>query len=498
MSLENLKAQRQAILQKISKDPKNKKFHQHSLSAVEQQIREFELAAKKNAQSKGGTDDNAMEAEIMEAIKADAYMNELAKEYNEAQDRRENWQKKLNEAKSENSKKVYTEKISEEESEIQKYDQEIAKRRDEIIQSITANLSEEEDVEEVEVEEVAAKTDAQAEGSESKSKEELEELIEQKRAELEEAMEVIKILEKGTEAHSTTFAEIRSLKEEISNYENELKALDKAPIPLTQGAVKEMKIAAKVDASKTDESKPELTLEEINKLSLTRTATTIADTFVKINESSEHLNTFLEYQKGLNNYLDKTENVTQEMKDIIEKFKDFNINLKAITNKTQDSIELQKQFKDSLEIHFPTISDHREVWRSQIDELNQDVKKVYQELYNYFKEQTEQVKNYVENNNGLLGGIDEIKNAVQIFVENSDLQKAEFDLLQKEMNGLRNDFKESQRDYNTTMILMLKTLKEIKQDAQKETIETSEALTKAIKDLNTTIGKLTKSDKKEN
>jgi hypothetical protein len=77
MSLDNLKAQRQAILQKINKDPKNKKFHQHSLSAVEQQIREFELAAKKNAQSKGGTDDNALEAKIQKALADDAYLGEL-------------------------------------------------------------------------------------------------------------------------------------------------------------------------------------------------------------------------------------------------------------------------------------------------------------------------------------------------------------------------------------------------------------------------------------
>jgi uncharacterized protein YkvS len=245
-------------------------------------------------------------------------------------------------------------------------------------------------------------------------------------------------------------------------------------------------------------SKQQFVLEEINKLSLTRTATSIADTFVKLNESSEHLRNFLEYQKGLNTYLDKVEDVTREMKSIIDNFRDFNINLKAIVNTTQDSIELQKQFKDSLEIHFPTISDHREIWRSQIDELNQDVRRVYQELYNYFSEQTQQVKTYVENNNGLLSGIDDIKHAVQIFVENSSIQKAEFELLQQEMNGLRNDFRESHRDYNQAMILMLSTIKEIKQDTQKETVETRETLTKVINNLNTTISRITKPEKKEN
>ena len=73
-------------------------------------------------------------------------------------------------------------------------------------------------------------------------------------------------------------------------------------------------------------------------------------------------------------------------------FKDFNINLKAISNNSVATIELQKQFKDSLEKHFPTINDHREVWRGQVYELNQDIKEVYKELNSYFKTSTEQIQ----------------------------------------------------------------------------------------------------------
>jgi biopolymer transport protein ExbB/TolQ len=238
-------------------------------------------------------------------------------------------------------------------------------------------------------------------------------------------------------------------------------------------------------------SKQQFVLEEISKLSLTRTSTKIAETFVNLQESSEHLAKFIDYQKGLNNYVDKTEEVTQEMKSIIEKFKDFNLNLKAIGNNTIATIELQKQFKDSLEKHFPTINEHREVWRQQIDELNQDVKKVYQELYNYFKEQTEQVKGYVENNNDLFNGIEEIKKAVQVFVENSNTQKMEFSLLQKQIVGLRNDFKETQQTNIKVNIELIDAIKDIK----KESIETNEALLKVLKELNTSIGKIAKTDK---
>jgi chromosome segregation ATPase len=241
-------------------------------------------------------------------------------------------------------------------------------------------------------------------------------------------------------------------------------------------------------------SKQQFVLEEINKLSLTRTATKVAKLFVDLNQSSEHLEKFLNYQQGLNQYLDKTEDVTQEMKEIIEKFTDFNNNLKAIANQTTNSLDLQKQFKDSLEKHFPTISEHREVWRKQIDELNQDVKEVYQELYNYFKEQTEQVKTYVDTKNKLLNETDDIRGAVKVFVENSNVQKVEFELLQKEINGLRNDFKESQRGYNNVVTSMLTTLKEIKQDTKKESIEINEALIKALNSLNTSIKQIGKSE----
>jgi hypothetical protein len=242
-------------------------------------------------------------------------------------------------------------------------------------------------------------------------------------------------------------------------------------------------------------SKQQFVLEEINKLSLTRISMKIVETFVNLQESSEHLAKFINYQKGLNNYVDKTEEVTQEMKSIIDNFKEFNLNLKAIGNNTLVTIELQKQFKDSLDAHFPTIKDHREVWRQQIDELNQDIKKVYQELYNYFKEQTEQVKGYVENNNGLFNGIEEIKKAILVFVENSNAQKTEFSLLQKQIVGLRNDFKETQRKSIETNIELINAIKDVKKDAQKESIETNDALLKAIKELNISIGKIGKTDK---
>ena len=214
--------------------------------------------------------------------------------------------------------------------------------------------------------------------------------------------------------------------------------------------------------------KQQTVLEEINKLSLTRTATKIAEVFADLKESAEHLEKFQTYQKGLNNYVDKTEKVSHDMNVIIDNFKDFNVNLKAISNHSVATIELQKQFKDSLEKHFPTINDHRAIWRIQVDELNQDIKDVYKELNSYFKTSTEQIQVFIGNNNNFFTGINEIQNAIKIFVENSSLQKDEFNVLKNQIVDMRNDLKES----------------------QKQSIETNKALIDAIIDLKKMISKI--------
>ena len=186
-------------------------------------------------------------------------------------------------------------------------------------------------------------------------------------------------------------------------------------------------------------------LEEINKLSLVAMANKITKTFAQLNEASEHLDSFKEHQKSLSENIEKSDKVVQEFNQAIKEFKDFNTNLKAISNTTMTTIELQKQFKDSLELHFPTISDHREVWRKQVDDLNQDIKVVYKQLNEYFKTSTEQIQSFINNNQNFFTGVNEIQNSIKVFVENSGIQKDEFKILKDEMIGLRNDFKESQK-----------------------------------------------------
>jgi hypothetical protein len=214
--------------------------------------------------------------------------------------------------------------------------------------------------------------------------------------------------------------------------------------------------------------KQQLVLEEINRLSLTRTAAKIAELFSTLNDSSQHLEKFNAYQIGLNNYVDKTEQVAHEMNVVVDNFKDFNNNLKVISDYSVTSIEVQRQLKDSLEKHFPTIDDHRKIWRLQVDELNQDIKEVYRDLNNYFKVSTDQIQTFISSNNNFFTGINEIQNGIKIFVENSAIQKDEFIVLKDQIVDLRNDFR----------------------DSQSQSIETNKAIIDALIELNKTLSKV--------
>lgn len=192
-------------------------------------------------------------------------------------------------------------------------------------------------------------------------------------------------------------------------------------------------------------SKQQLVLEEINKLSLTRTSTTIAETFVNLKNSSDQLRMFLDYQTSLNQNVVEANRVVEGLNDTLGSFKSFNSNLEAIAKNVNSSIELQQQFKNMLELHFPTIKDHREVWRGQVDELNSDIKGVYSELNNYFHESTSIIQTFIKNNESFFAGLNDIQNAVKIFVESAKIQNEQFKELNIGMLELRKDFKASQQ-----------------------------------------------------
>lgn len=191
--------------------------------------------------------------------------------------------------------------------------------------------------------------------------------------------------------------------------------------------------------------KQQFVLEEINKLSLMKTSTTIAETFVNLKNSGDQLKIFLDYQTSLNQNIGEAKSVVEGLNTTLNSFKSFNTNLETIAKNVNSSIELQRQFKDMLELHFPTIKDHREVWRSQVDELNADINGVYTQLNNYFKQSTGIIQAYVNENEEFFKGLNDIDFIMTTMLQNTKIQNEQFKALNDEMIGMRNDFNESRK-----------------------------------------------------
>ena len=89
--------------------------------------------------------------------------------------------------------------------------------------------------------------------------------------------------------------------------------------------------------------KQHLVLTEINKLSLARTATKIAETFVGLKDAADELVVFRTYQENLNATIENVNRMLQEITGIIAKFDDFNTNLSVIVQNQATAVELQKE-----------------------------------------------------------------------------------------------------------------------------------------------------------
>lgn len=186
-------------------------------------------------------------------------------------------------------------------------------------------------------------------------------------------------------------------------------------------------------------------LKEINQLKIIQASTKIAEIFKDLKDSSEGLVAYKEYQKELNKNISTSTIVVQDLNTAISKYSEFNNNLNLISKQVASTFELQKQFKESLETHFPSLPDHREAWRKSVDEFNQDVKGVYTSLQNHFSESAELIKKFTENNAGFFNSQTDIHASIKVFVENSELQNKQNTEMQKEIRELRNDLRESNK-----------------------------------------------------
>lgn len=187
-------------------------------------------------------------------------------------------------------------------------------------------------------------------------------------------------------------------------------------------------------------------LVEINKLSLTRTATKIAETFVNLKDAADKLEIFKQYQESLNTTMNQVEGAARHINEVVEKFDDFNENLKMITSNQVATLELQQQFKDSIETHFPSGSEGRDVWRREFDLLIEDSKSVTKNLNNQLLASTQHIQNFVRQNDTFFDTFSKMEVILNTMSENSHIQSTSYTGLQNTINRLDENLKQTQKE----------------------------------------------------
>lgn len=207
-------------------------------------------------------------------------------------------------------------------------------------------------------------------------------------------------------------------------------------------------------------------LEDINKLSLTKTATKIAETFVNLKDSADKLEIFKRYQDQLNGTIDQVERASGHIGEVIQKFDDFNANLSIVLQNQSATLDLQQQFKEAIETHFPAGSEGREVWRKEFDMLVEDSKKVTTTLNDQLVYTTQYIANFIAQNQSFFDTFSKMDAVLKTMTEQSKVQAQSYVGLQQVMKDLRTDLLEGQKE----AVELNKALKEeiIKMTAERQ------------------------------
>lgn len=206
-----------------------------------------------------------------------------------------------------------------------------------------------------------------------------------------------------------------------------------------------------------------LVLQEINNLNITKASKTIADSFATLKESSEELKRFKEYQTSLNFTIERVTVVADKMEGIMSTFEHFISVLNQVANQAVETNELQKQFKESLEKHFPTIQDHETLWRQQLDEFGEDAKRSSEELQSHLANVTQHIKNFVGDNATFITSVIDMKEALSVSRASAEHQDELFASYKESMDSLKmsiDKLYDREGDNQTSLMLALKALLE--------------------------------------
>lgn len=217
--------------------------------------------------------------------------------------------------------------------------------------------------------------------------------------------------------------------------------------------------------------KQHLVLEEINNLSLTRTANKIAETFVTLKDASDSLNVFRSYQDQLSATTRNVAETIGKFDALISNFDDFKSGLTVIVQNQKGFSELQRAFKDSIETHFPTGSEGRNIWRKEFDLLMEEAKQVSDNVSTQLESSTEYIQNFVTNNKNFFESFDKLNDVILNLIEYTKVQSECYKDLKGEILNLRKDYKDAQIesiDLNKSILEALKTMTTILNDNKQE------------------------------
>ncbi len=190
--------------------------------------------------------------------------------------------------------------------------------------------------------------------------------------------------------------------------------------------------------------KQHLVLAEINKLSLTRTANKIAETFMQLKDSSDALAVFRTYQEQLNSTISNASGVINQIQTLIGKFENFSTGLSIVISNQNKTAELQREFQEAITTHFPTGAEAREIWRKEFDLLMSEGKHVSESLSAQLTASTEYIQNFVTNNKEFFDTFDKLKEVLDTMVQYTQVQAECYKDMKGEILNLRTDYHNAQ------------------------------------------------------
>jgi hypothetical protein len=190
--------------------------------------------------------------------------------------------------------------------------------------------------------------------------------------------------------------------------------------------------------------KQHLVLAEINKLSLTRTANKIAETFMQLKDSADSLAVFRTYQEQLNSTIANASGVVNQIQTLIGKFENFSTGLSVVISNQNKTTELQREFQEAITTHFPTGSEARETWRREFDLLMSEGKHVSESLSAQLTVSTEHIQNFVANNKEFFDTFDKLKEVLDTMVQYTQVQAECYKDMKGEILNLRTDYHNAQ------------------------------------------------------